>query len=72
MFRQDCTCPALLKSCKRHYPYGAVTLYGSTFQTIPVLLLQALAWSAFARRYLRSRIPDPEGSTTDDAFLSSG
>ena len=50
-FRQDFTCPALLKSCKRHYPYGAVTLYGSTFQTIPVLLLQALAWSAFARHY---------------------
>ncbi len=51
MFRQDFSCPALLKSCKKHYPYGAVTLCGAPFQTLPVLFLQALAWSAFARRY---------------------
>jgi hypothetical protein len=25
MFRQDCTCPALLKARHRPYPYGAVT-----------------------------------------------
>ena len=54
VFGQDFTCPALLESRKRHYPYGAVTRYGPTFQTVPVLLLQALAWSAFARRYWRS------------------
>ena len=36
MFRQDFTCPALLEAFNVHYPYGAVTHYGSTFQTIPV------------------------------------
>ena len=25
-FRQDCTCPALLKDERSHYPYGTVTL----------------------------------------------
>ena len=50
-FRQDFTCPALLKSQLDYYPYGAVTLYGPTFQTVPVKSNQALAWSAFARRY---------------------
>ena len=25
MFRQDFTCPALLKNCNHFYPYGAVT-----------------------------------------------
>ena len=25
MFRQDCTCPALLKSCGRQHSYGAIT-----------------------------------------------
>ena len=25
MFRQDFTCPALLKSCNHPFPYGAVT-----------------------------------------------
>ena len=51
MFRQDFTCPALLKSSHEHYPYGAVTRYGPTFQMVPVLSHQALAWSAFARHY---------------------
>ena len=37
MFRQDCTCPALLKDKCSHYPYGAVTRYGPTFQTVPVV-----------------------------------
>jgi hypothetical protein len=36
MFRQDFTCPALLKSLARSYPYGAVTRYGPVFQ--PVLV----------------------------------
>ena len=51
MFRQDFTCPALLKSSARHYLYGAITRYGPTFQTVPVVLAEALAWSAFARHY---------------------
>ena len=51
MFRQDCTCPALLEDEPAFYPYGAVTRYGPTFQTVPVLTSSPLAWSAFARRY---------------------
>jgi hypothetical protein len=43
MFRQDCTCPALLEASTRHYPYGAVTRYGPTFQKVPVVLIEALA-----------------------------
>ena len=43
MFRQDCTCPALLEASIRHYLYGAVTRYGPTFQMVPVVLLEALA-----------------------------
>ena len=41
MFRQDFTCPALLKDLSALYPYGAVTRYGPTFQTVPVLYIQA-------------------------------
>ena len=37
MFRQDYTCPALLKDDLKLYPYGAVTRYGPPFQTVPVL-----------------------------------
>jgi hypothetical protein len=51
MFRQDFTCPALLEDYAAFYPYGAITRYGPTFQTVPVLNLQPLAWSAFARHY---------------------
>ena len=51
MFRQDFTCPALLEDLKAFYPYGAVTRYGPTFQTVPVLTNRPLAWSAFARHY---------------------
>jgi hypothetical protein len=54
MFRQDCTCPALLESSVSHYVYGAITHYGPTFQKVPLVLTEALAWSAFARHYLRS------------------
>ena len=51
MFRQDFSCPALLKSLKLPYPYGAVTHYGRLFQVVPVKSLKALASSAFARHY---------------------
>ena len=50
-FRQDFTCPALLKDQLAFYPYRAITYYGSSFQTIPVLTNWPLAWSAFARHY---------------------
>ena len=50
-FRQGFTCPALLKGCIFVYPYGAITVFGSPFQTIPVCNMQPLAWSAFARHY---------------------
>ena len=33
MFRQDFTCPALLKSLVYLTAYGAITRYGPTFQT---------------------------------------
>ena len=51
MFRQDFTCPALLEASIRHYPYGAVTRYGHSFQSVLLIHHQALAWSAFARHY---------------------
>ena len=51
MFGQDFTCPALLKSSASHYVYGAVTHCGPTFQKVPLVLADALAWSAFARHY---------------------
>jgi hypothetical protein len=51
MFRQDFTCPALLESRPITFPYGAVTRSGPPFQTVPVKISQALAWSAFARHY---------------------
>ena len=34
MFRQDCTCPALLKDLSPHDAYGAVTRSGRPFQTV--------------------------------------
>ena len=36
MFRQDFTCPALLIAINnsRRFEYGAITLYGRTFQTV--------------------------------------
>jgi hypothetical protein len=51
MFRQDFTCPALLKDFESIDAYGAVTLYGRPFQIVPLYLPKPLAWSAFARRY---------------------
>ena len=36
MFRQDYTCPALLKDQCPFYPYGAITRSGAPFQTVLV------------------------------------
>ena len=41
MFRQDCTCPALLEDTDPGFPYGAVTRSGSPFQALPVPLDRA-------------------------------
>ena len=51
MFRQDFTCPALLenRSCFTHT--GLSPFYGCTFQSILIISLLLLAWSAFARHY---------------------
>src|SRR6187551_3936044 len=49
MFRQDFTCPALLESFNITFAYGAVTRYGHSFQSVLLVELKALAWSAFAR-----------------------
>jgi hypothetical protein len=54
MFRQDFTCPALLKDRRDPYAYGAVTRYGRTFQTVLLKSRQPLACSAFARHYSRN------------------
>ncbi len=51
MFRQDFTCPALLKSFSNLFAYGTVTHYGLTFQRVLLILEKALAWSRFARHY---------------------
>src|SRR5204862_8202639 len=51
MFRQDYTCPALLESSNITFAYGTVTRYGQPFQTVLLVELEALAWSAFARHY---------------------
>ena len=54
MFRQDYTCPALLESLLIAFAYGTVTRYGATFQRLLLTNNKALAWSAFARHYLRN------------------
>ena len=36
IFRQDCTCPALLEDPCPGFPYGAVTRCGPPFQALPV------------------------------------
>ena len=51
MFRQDFTCPALLKSSSITFAYGAITRYGHSFQSVLLVEDEALAWSAFARHY---------------------
>jgi hypothetical protein len=54
MFRQDYTCPALLESSCLTFAYGAVTRYGRPFQVVLLVEQEALAYSAFARHYLRN------------------
>ena len=54
MFRQDYTCPALLKSFIITFAYGAVTHYGAPFQKLLLVESKALAWSRFARHYYGS------------------
>ena len=51
MFRQDFTCPALLKASQSRFAYGAITRYGRSFQSVLLLNHEALACSAFARHY---------------------
>ena len=41
IFRQDCTCPALLEDPRPGFPYGAVTRCGPPFQTVLVPSTQA-------------------------------
>ena len=41
MFRQDFTCPALLER-QLYCTYGAVTLYGQTFQSVLLVSLHGL------------------------------
>src|SRR5260370_39676497 len=36
IFRQDCTCPALLEDIGSGFPYGAVTRCVPPFQAVPV------------------------------------
>ena len=43
MFRQDFTCPALLKNKNTFYLYRAITFYGLTFQTVLVIIFLLLA-----------------------------
>jgi hypothetical protein len=51
MFKQDFTCPALLKSSRLTFTYGAITRYGRSFQSVLLMHRKALACSAFARHY---------------------
>ena len=51
MFKQDFTCPALLKTFKDFYPYRAITYCGSAFQLILVITKKVQAYSIFARHY---------------------
>ena len=51
MFKQDFTCPVLLKITINFYPYRAITYYGLAFQLILVIIMIILALSAFARHY---------------------
>ena len=46
MFRQDFTCPALLKDAHTLNAYGAVTRYGQPFQTVLLPVHTPLACSA--------------------------
>jgi hypothetical protein len=43
MFRQDCTCPALLEDLAVIVAYGAITRYGPPFQTVLLTPARPLA-----------------------------
>ena len=43
MFKQDFTCPVLLKIIIDFYPYRAITYYGLAFQLILVITMIILA-----------------------------
>ena len=43
MFKQDFTCPVLLKIIIDFYPYRAITYYGLAFQLILVIITIILA-----------------------------
>ena len=43
MFKQDFTCPVLLKIIIDFYPYRAITYYGLAFQLILVIIMIILA-----------------------------
>jgi hypothetical protein len=43
MFGLGFTCPALLVASALHCAYGAITHYGPTFQTVPLIFAEALA-----------------------------
>ena len=43
MFKQDFTCPVLLKIIINFYPYRAITYYGLAFQLILVIIMIILA-----------------------------
>ena len=43
IFRQDFTCPALLKDLRSIYVYGTITLFGRAFQLVLLFSLKPLA-----------------------------
>ena len=51
MFKQDFTCPVLLKILLAFYLYRTITFYGCSFQSILVFTSKILAFSTFARHY---------------------
>jgi hypothetical protein len=54
MFKQDFTCPVLLKDKIAFYVYRAITYFGVAFHPLLLLTTLPLGWSDFARRYFRS------------------
>ena len=51
MFRQDVSCPALLKDPRINVAYGALTHHARFSNLFGCLVPGPLAWSAFARHY---------------------
>ena len=70
MFRQDYTCPALLMDPSPGFPYGAVTRYGPTFQTVPVPKREATGLVRFRSPLLTESPGAASGADVD--VLSSG